>query len=107
MAVHQKSKQPTSDGGLFKAVETTEESWHTEQIFVCSGEDFETLYPDTYAVSGISKVKLQMMRSVLQPGRWALGPSLCAELTLTHYDAFKSCKTLPALTASQYSSNWA
>ena len=80
-------------------METIGESWHAEQIFVCSGEDFETLYPDTYAASGISKVKLQMMRSIPQPSGWVLGPSLCAGLTLTHYDAFKSCKTLPALTA--------
>ncbi|HEY0261589.1 MAG TPA: FAD-dependent oxidoreductase, partial [Chitinophagales bacterium] len=29
-------------------------------IFVCSGEDFETLYPETYTASGITKCKLQM-----------------------------------------------
>jgi FAD dependent oxidoreductase TIGR03364 len=45
----------------------------------------------------MTKCKLQMMRTAPQPGGWQLGPSLCAGLTLTHYDSFKSCPSLPAL----------
>jgi D-hydroxyproline dehydrogenase subunit beta len=74
-----------------------EECWTASQIFVCSGADFETLYPSLYAASGITKVKLQMMRTVSQPDRWRLGASLCAGLTLTHYAAFADCRSLPAL----------
>ncbi len=66
-------------------------------IFVCSGADFETLYPEVYTQSGITKVKLQMMRTIPQPGQWRLGPCLCAGLTLTHYGAFADCKSLNAL----------
>lgn len=73
------------------------ETWTADQIFVCSGADFETLYPTLYANSGITKVKLQMMRTVAQPENWRIGASLCAGLTLTHYGSFAHCQTLAAL----------
>lgn len=34
------------------------ETWTAKQILVCSGADFETLHPDLYVQSGITKVKL-------------------------------------------------
>ena len=67
-----------------------------DRIFVCSGADFETLYPDRYQASGITKVKLQMMRTAPQPN-WRLGASLCGGLTLTHYASFAHCPSLNAL----------
>ncbi|GBO54813.1 hypothetical protein APA_2864 [Pseudanabaena sp. lw0831] len=73
------------------------ESWTADRIFVCSGADIETLYPDVYAESNITKVKLQMMRTKPQPEKWRLGPSLCAGLTLTHYGSFNNCQSLDAL----------
>jgi FAD dependent oxidoreductase TIGR03364 len=75
------------------------ETWTADQIFVCSGADFETLYPAIYAASGVTKVKLQMMRTTPQPDQWRLGPSLCGGLTLTHYTSFAHCPSLPALKA--------
>ena len=71
--------------------------WTADQIIVCNGADFETLYPDLYAKSGITKVKLQMMRTNPQPQNWRLGPALCAGLTLTHYASFNHCQTLETL----------
>ena len=72
------------------------ERWTANHILVCSGADFETLYPSAYAAN-ITKVKLQMMRTAPQPDNWRLGPSLCAGLTLTHYAAFAHCHSLSAL----------
>lgn len=78
-------------------VETATESWRVERVFVCGGDDFETLYPEIFAGSGITRCKLQMLRTVAQSGGWRLGPSLCAGLTLLHYDSFKHCESLGAL----------
>jgi D-hydroxyproline dehydrogenase subunit beta len=68
-----------------------------EQIFVCSGADFETLYPSVFADLSVTKCKLQMLATVPQPDGWDMGAMLCAGLTLRHYAAFAHCKTLKAV----------
>ncbi len=78
-------------------VKSGNESWKAEKVFVCSGADFETLFPETFKNSGITKCKLQMMRTGPQPIDWKLGPSLSAGLTLLHYSSFRSCPGLGAL----------
>lgn len=71
--------------------------WAADEIFICSGADFETLYPELFLESGITKCKLQMMRLVSQPGEWRIGPSLCGGLSMIHYPGFKAAASLPAL----------
>ncbi len=78
-------------------VEAGGQQWEAEKIIVCSGADFETLYPELFARTPITKCKLQMMRTKAQPNQWRMGASLCAGLTLTHYSAFKDCSSLAAL----------
>ncbi|HUR54806.1 MAG TPA: TIGR03364 family FAD-dependent oxidoreductase, partial [Gemmataceae bacterium] len=73
------------------------ETWTASRIFVCSGSDFETLFPAVFASSGIHRCKLQMMKSAPQPGGWRIGPHLAGGLTLCHYKAFDACPSLPAL----------
>ncbi|MCX5207016.1 TIGR03364 family FAD-dependent oxidoreductase [Streptomyces sp. NBC_00237] len=72
-------------------VSTTAGDWQVDNLFVCSGNDFETLYPEVFAESGIVRCKLQMMRTGTQPTGWELGPMLCGGLTLLHYAAFDDC----------------
>jgi FAD dependent oxidoreductase TIGR03364 len=70
---------------------------HADSVIVCSGDDFETLYPDSIQSLGITRCKLQMLRTATQPGHWQLGPSLAGGLTLQHYASFKVCQSLPKL----------
>ncbi|HVW13833.1 MAG TPA: TIGR03364 family FAD-dependent oxidoreductase [Mucilaginibacter sp.] len=72
-------------------------SWEADEIFVCSGADFETLYPEIFPETQITKCKLQMMRLVAQPGGWRIGPSLCGGLSMIHYPGFKAAASLPQL----------
>jgi FAD dependent oxidoreductase TIGR03364 len=65
---------------------------------VCTGHDFETMYPEMFRASGVTRCKLQMMRTRPQPEGWQLGPALAAGLTLRFYESFRICRTLPALT---------
>jgi FAD dependent oxidoreductase TIGR03364 len=77
-------------------IEAGSETWQAERAVVCSGDDFETLFSELFANSGIERCKLQMMRTAPQPNGWQLGPALAAGLTLRFYPAFEICTaTLP------------
>ena len=78
-------------------IETAQEQWEVDCAIVCSGDDFQTLYSETFAASGLTRCKLQMMRTVPQPGAWELGPALAAGLTLRFYKAFNMCTNLHRL----------
>jgi len=80
-------KVKTSKGQILEA----------DLILVCSGADFETLYPELFEAQEITKCKLQMMRLVSQPNEWKIGPALCGGLTLVHYEAFKQTPSHEAL----------
>jgi FAD dependent oxidoreductase TIGR03364 len=68
--------------------------FEADLVFVCSGQEFEILYPECYAQYPITKCKLQMLRTTPQPHGWRMGAALCAGLTLIHYAAFKECTAL-------------
>jgi FAD dependent oxidoreductase TIGR03364 len=72
-------------------------TWEADELFVCSGADFETLYPELFLETNITKCKLQMMRLVAQPDGWRIGPSLCGGLSMVHYPGFKAAASLPQL----------
>jgi FAD dependent oxidoreductase TIGR03364 len=71
--------------------------WNVDRVVIAAGADFRLLYPDLYAEAGFRRCKLQMMRTVPQPGGWELGPMLAGGLTLRHYHAFRVCQNLAAL----------
>lgn len=73
-------------------VVTDSEYWRVDHVYVCSGNDFQTLFPEQFSNSGITRCKLQMMRSDPYPTQ--IGPTLCGGLTLRHYAAFEKCKSL-------------
>jgi len=71
-----------------------EEDYQADVIVVCSGADFETLYPEAFNRLKITKCKLQMMRMAAQPGNWQMGPALCGGLSLIHYKSFSPAESL-------------
>lgn len=70
------------------------EDYQADVIVVCSGADFETLYPELFNQLKITKCKLQMMRLAAQPGNWSIGPALCGGLSLIHYKSFATAESL-------------
>jgi FAD dependent oxidoreductase TIGR03364 len=73
------------------------ETYEADIIFVCGGSDFETLYPEVFASTSITKCKLQMMRFAAQPDNWRIGPALCGGLSLIHYKSFTAAPSLARL----------
>jgi FAD dependent oxidoreductase TIGR03364 len=83
-----------SDGTVYIGNDDEHEA---DRIFICSGVDFETLYPEAFAALPVTKCKLQMMRFTAQPGNWRIGPALCGALSLTHYKSFAAAPSLALL----------
>lgn len=73
------------------------EEFTADEIYVCSGADFETLYPEIYIDAPITKCKLQMLRLAAQPDSWRMGPALCGGLSLIHYKSFEASSSLAVL----------
>ncbi len=70
------------------AVWSGSQRYDADLVFVCTGPDFEILFPEEFAARSVTRCKLQMMRLGDQPPGWRLGPSLCGGLSLTHYPSF-------------------
>lgn len=79
------------------ALRAGERRFSAERVFVCPGDDLQTLFPEVFATSDLLRCKLQMMRSDKVENGWRQGPMLAAGLTLVHYRSFQDCQSLPAL----------
>lgn len=76
------------------------EAWEVDHAVVASGDDFRTLYPEVFAATpGLTRCKLQMMRTVAQRGGFALGPHTAGGLSLRFYGAFERLESVAALRA--------
>lgn len=69
--------------------------WQADRVWIASGEDLQTLYPEALGTLGLRRCKLQMMRTA--PAPWLLGPIVAGGLTLAHYESFGACASLARL----------
>ena len=72
-------------------------SVEADRLWVCSGDDLLTLYPECFENSDLLRTKLHMMRSQPYGDDFKIGAHLAAGLTLQHYKSFAECPTLPEL----------
>ncbi|WP_339730894.1 TIGR03364 family FAD-dependent oxidoreductase [uncultured Gimesia sp.] len=71
------SQVTTADGSQFQA----------KQVFVCSGADLQTLYPELYTAGNLQYCKLQMLK-LSNPENRTLGTNIASPIALTRYPAF-------------------
>jgi FAD dependent oxidoreductase TIGR03364 len=81
------------------AVRTSSGTIEAGRLWVCSGDDLRTLYPEVFQAADPVLCKLQMMRTEPLRQGTRIGPMLAGGLTLRHYAAFALCPSLPALRA--------
>ncbi|MDW8208227.1 MAG: TIGR03364 family FAD-dependent oxidoreductase [Chloroherpetonaceae bacterium] len=72
-------------------------TWKADRLIVCSGDDLQTLFPESMQALELTRCKLQMLRSQPYGDTFRIGPMLAAGLTLRHYRAFQNCPSLPVL----------
>jgi FAD dependent oxidoreductase TIGR03364 len=75
------------------------DAYIANQVIVCSGADYRTLFPDLFRAKGIQLCKLQMMQTVPMPD-FELPHSILSGLSIRRYPAFISCPSY-AMLASQ------
>ena len=85
-----------SDGRLF----------HAAQVLVCSGYEFQTLFPNEYAQSDLQACKLQMLLLEQQPTQIIPG-SILTGLSIRRYESFYECPSYPAIKAKEASDSLA
>ncbi len=73
------------------------QKWKAARVVVAAGDDFQTLFPEIFRQSGLTRSKLQMLRTVPQPRGWELGPSLAFGPSFKHYPTFQVCSSLEVL----------
>jgi FAD dependent oxidoreductase TIGR03364 len=76
---------------------TGNEILQADVIYICSGADFETLYPEKFDGIGLTKCKLQMMRFASRDKDFRIGTAICGGLSLVHYESFKVAPSLTIL----------
>ena len=74
-------------------VETSRGRLTADRVLVCSGADFETLFPNVFRESGIIRCKLQMMKTSPQPPGWKLGAMVTDSLAFRSYPVFQECES--------------
>ena len=71
--------------------------YNADIICICSGADFEHLYPYVFKEQPIIKTKLQMMRFTSNNPHYRIGTSVCGGLSLLHYKSFTASRSLEIL----------
>jgi FAD dependent oxidoreductase TIGR03364 len=79
------------------AVYSNTTKYEADVICICTGSDFETLYPSIFKAQPIIKTKLQMMRFKHKDPNYKIGASVCGGLSLLHYKSFTASSALTKL----------
>ncbi|SLN58737.1 N-methyltryptophan oxidase [Roseovarius litorisediminis] len=66
-------------------------------IILSAGDEFATLFPDAFRSTGVTRCRLQMMRTHPQPHGYRLVPFVLGGLSMTRYSVFDGCPSLGAL----------
>ena len=80
-------------------VATGGQRFTASQVLVCSGRDFQFLFPEVLAQSDMQLVKLQMLATAPLP-QVVLPGSVLTGLSIRRYAAFKACPSYPELLAA-------
>jgi FAD dependent oxidoreductase TIGR03364/phosphonatase-like hydrolase len=71
-----------------------------EQVIICNGADFKSLYPEVFAQSDLEAVKIHMMETEDQPSQRLHG-NILTGLSIRRYEAFSECPSWASVKAKE------
>ncbi len=83
-------------GDLIEVRTSRNETLQAERVVVCSGSDFNLLFPEIFAQSGLVVSKLQMLQTYPLP-QIKMATNVLTGLTLRRYEAFEECPSFMKL----------
>ncbi len=82
-------------------VKTSNGTYGCNTAIVCAGDEFSTLFPESFMAAGVTQCELQMLRTHPQPTGWKLNPFILGGLSLPRYAAFSECPSMADLKLMQ------
>jgi len=95
----------SAEGNAAVARTTDGRSFVAGKAIVCSGSEFQTLYPALFAASDLTAVKLQMLRLAPQPSVSIQGNVLTG-LAIRRYESFSQCPSWRTIKAREPSESF-
>ncbi|UBM59049.1 TIGR03364 family FAD-dependent oxidoreductase [Marinilongibacter aquaticus] len=88
--------------GSFVKVETAcQSTFEAQQVIICNGREFKTLYPSLFAESDLEVSKLQMMQTKPQDKSYKLPGSILTGLSIRRYEAFYECPSFAEIKSKE------
>ncbi len=88
------SVEPTAHGCLVR--DAAGNSWTAAHVFLCTGTEYRTLFPQHFRTSGLQLCKLQMLQTFPQPTQ-LIPHALLSGFSIQRYPAFKACPSYALL----------
>lgn len=98
-------KELDSAGINCKATDLQGNNYWGEKALVCSGAEFEWLFPELFNASDIEMVKLQMLRLKPQQNIHIPG-NILTGLSIRRYESFQECPSYKSIKAKEDSSSF-
>lgn len=76
-------------------VHTSAGTFEADKVVVCPGDDWASLFPQSFAAAGVTRCKLQMLR--LAPPGWRLPSPVMSDLSLVRYLGYAALPEAAAL----------
>ena len=89
-------REVTASSAGCEVIDTLGRRYASAQVLVCSGRDFQSLFPETFAQSDLQLCKLQMLATYPLP-QVQLPGSILTGLSIRRYHAFHSCPSYAQL----------
>ncbi len=97
---HTTIKEIVRSNGRIHLDSTSGVTFTADKVFVCSGNEFQLLYPHLFRQSDLKIVKLQMMDTVPQPSVRIAG-SVLTGWTIRRYESFQECASYAGIKARE------